>query len=199
MQRTHSSTTPPSAVTQSRTLSASSSTPFSPMKPMRAAPASLALVPPLPALIEPEQKVQILAEIRACAVVFGNIAEHRKRLAQLARLIPDFSVFRILCLEDIQYAWIEDRKQKTRYARSRRLAWRYLFKPFAQIHGITQTLSIKALDRQGNYACALVDHKAPSRWDTFMSLGLNLGIPQHDLDVLYAKTDEAQQPAALTG
>ena len=150
-------------------------------------------------MIAAHEKEQVFAAVRACAVVTANAAEHRKRLAQLARLIPDFAVFRLLCLEDIRLAWIEDREQQTRRARSRRLAWQHLFKPFARIHRITQRLSIKALDRQGNYACSLADYELPDPWDTFMSLGLNLGIPRHNLAALYTKTDQAKQSAALIG
>ena len=114
--------------------------------------------------IDKHDKAQVLAAVRACAQGRANAAQHKELLAERARLIPTFHVFRSLVLEDLRAAYDEDRQNKTRSAKNRRLSWLALYKPFAVLRGIKKALDIKALDRSGNYQCELVEREAPDEW-----------------------------------
>jgi hypothetical protein len=128
-------------------------------------------------LIDARDKALVFVAVRACAQGRGNAAQHRSLLAERAGLIPTFYVFRALVLEDLRDAYCEDRENKTRTARLRRLSWLTLFKSFARLHRIDQVLKISALDHSGNYACELVDKEAPDLWDRWIALGCRLGVP----------------------
>lgn len=135
------------------------------------------------------QKARLFAFTRAYGAARTSAFEHRERLKEAAGLIPGFSAFRHWCLEDIKAAWLEDRERKTRQAKSRRLTWLHLFKPFARLHRIGQALEICALDRQGNYLCELVERAAPKRnWGQLVRLAREFGIQESDL---LALADEA--------
>ena len=135
-------------------------------------------------LIDAHDKAQVLAAVRACAQGRANAAQHKALLAERARLIPTFHVFRSLVLEDLRAAYEEDRLNKTRSARNRRLSWLALYKPFAALRNIKKVLDIKALDRSGNYECVLVEREAPDEWNRFVKLGAGYGITEADLYAL---------------
>lgn len=146
-------------------------------------------------LIDPRDKARVLSAVRECAAGVASAAQHRTLLAERARLIPDFSAFRSLVLEDLREAYIEDREMKTRGAKNRRRVWLNLFKPFARLHKIGERLVIRALDRSGNYECALVEREAPDLWGKFVRLGAGFGMSEAELVELYRRTQtrKAQQ------
>ena len=121
--------------------------------------------------ITAQNKAQVFAAVRACAQGRANAAQHQELLAERARLIPTFDVFRALVLEDLRAAYDEDRLHKTRSAKNRRLSWLALYKPFAALLDIKKALDIKALDRSGNYQSELVEREAPHEWHRFVKLG----------------------------
>ena len=121
--------------------------------------------------ITAQNKAQVFAAVRACAQGRANAAQHQELLAERARLIPTFHVFRALVLEDLRAAYDEDRLHKTRSAKNRRLSWLALYKPFAALRDIKKALDIKALDRSGNYQSELVEREAPDKWHRFVKLG----------------------------
>lgn len=147
-------------------------------------------------LIDPRDKARVLSAVRECAAGVASAAQHRTLLAERARLIPDFSAFRSLVLEDLREAYEEDRLQKTRAAKNRRRVWLNLFKPFARLRQIKEALVIRALDRSGNYECALVEREAPDRWGKFTELGARFGISEADLIALYERARERAKKRA---
>ena len=177
MQPTHSGTTRPSAVTQNRTLRLIANAAFYPN-------------------INADRKAQVFAAVRANAGARANAAQHQKLLAERARLIPDFHVFRALVLEDLRQAYQDDRLHKTRAAKNRRLSWTALYKPFAALRGIDQALCIQALDRSGNYRCELIDAvPPPDQWQRFVKLGAVYGITEAQLTTLYRQQTRGKQRA----
>ena len=91
--------------------------------------------------IDAHDKALVLAAVRACAQGRANAAQHKELLAERARLIPTFHVFRSLVLEDLRAAYDEDRQNKTRSAKNRRLSWIALYKPFATLRDIKPAVS----------------------------------------------------------
>lgn len=134
------------------------------------------------------QKARLFGFTRAYGAARTSAFEHRARLREAAGLIPGFSAFRQWCLEDIKAAWLEDRERGTRQAKNRRLAWLHLFKPFARLHRIGQALEIRALDRQGNYCCELVEKAEPDRWRQLVRFAREFGIRERDLAALAQET-----------
>lgn len=132
-------------------------------------------------------KAQIFAAVRAGATGRANAAQHQKLLVERARLIPDFNLFRSLVLEDLRAAYDEDRLNKTRSAKNRRLSWMALYKPFAALRKIDKALLIRAIDRSGHYRCELSDKVAPDQWQQFIKLGAAYGITEAELDALYRR------------
>ena len=141
-------------------------------------------------------KALVFVAVRACAQGRGNAVQHRSLLAERGRLIPTFHVFRALVLEDLREAYVEDRQNKTRSAKNRRLSWIALYKPFAALRGIDKALLIRALDRCGNYRCELVEREAPDLWDRFVKLGAGYGITEAQLSALYQRAQEQSQKRA---
>ena len=137
-------------------------------------------------------KQEVLAMVRTCITVRTNAAQHIKRLAEHAQLIPSFHLFRALVLEDLRAAYDDDRTNQTRCAKNRRLSWMALFKPFAKQNSINQALHIQALDRSGNYQCDLIDKAPRDQWEQFVKLGAVYGIGEAKLNTLY-------QEALLSG
>lgn len=90
-------------------------------------------------MIGAHEKAQVFAAGRA------NAAQHQKLLAERARLIPTFHMFRSLVLEDLREAYSEDRINRTRAAKNRRMSWMALYKPFAALRDIDKALVIRAL------------------------------------------------------
>ena len=155
-------------------------------------------------LIDARDKALVFVAVRACARGRANTAQHQKLLAERAGLIPSFNVFRALVLEDLRDAYCEDRENKTRTARLRRLSWLTLFKPFARLHRIDQVLKIRALDHSGNYTCELVDKEAPDLWSRWIDLGSRLGVPHaqmmqqwRDAEGVVARRDERKASGHL--
>lgn len=142
------------------------------------------------------EKAQIFAAVRANATGRANAAQHQKLLAERARLIPTFHVFRSLVLEDLRVAYNEDRLNKTRAAKNRRLSWMALYKPFAALRGINKALLIQAIDRGGNYRCELIDKIQPDLWQQFIKLGAGYGITETELDALYRRAQARGQQRA---
>ena len=147
-------------------------------------------------LIDTHDKAQVLAAVRACAQGRANAAQHKELLAERARLIPTFHVFRALVLEDLRAAYDEDRLNKTRSAKNRRSSWLALYKPFAALRDIKKALDIKALDRSGNYQCELIEREAPDEWRRFIKLGAGYGITEAQLMALYQRAQEQNQKRA---
>ena len=142
-----------------------------------------------PTLTEHE-KGRVFAAVRTCATERANAAQYRKLLAERAQLIPTFHLFKMLVLEDLRTAYSEDRLNRTRAAKNRRLSWMALFKPFAALRGIDKALVIQALDRSGNYQCELTDKTQPDMWERFVRLGADYGIEEEELDTLSRRAQE---------
>ena len=147
-------------------------------------------------LIDARNKARVFAAVRECAAGRATAAQHKKLLAERARLIPTFHVFRSLVLEDLREAYIEDRQNKTREAKYRRLAWLTLFRHFAKRNRISQALKIQALDHSGNYACELLDQEAPDQWGKLVKLAAGFGIDEAELMVLYQHAQERSRKHA---
>ena len=147
-------------------------------------------------LIDPNHKAQVFAAVRACAGMRANAQQHKRLLADRARLIRNFHVFRSLVQEDLREAYIEDRQNKTRTAANRRRAWMNLFKPFAGLRGIKQAMAINALDRQGIYECELVDKESPGHWDKLVKLAAEYGLTEAYLLAGYRHAQEARTKRA---
>ena len=147
-------------------------------------------------LIDAHDKAQVLAAVRACAQGRANAAQHKALLAERARLIPTFHVFRALVLEDLRAAYDEDRLNNTRSAKNRRSSWLALYKPFAALRDIKKALDIKALDRGGNYQCELIEREAPDEWRRFVKLGAGYGITEAQLMALYQRAQDQIQKRA---
>lgn len=150
-------------------------------------------------LLDPRHKQQILIAVVACEGHHKQNAEYREMLRERARLVPDFSVFRLLCIESMQQAYGLDQEEKgiKRRTKYRRLAWLAFFKHFAQHKNIIRDCQIKAINREGAYQCSLVEKKTSGTWEEFIALGSKkLGIPKAKLNALYADTYEAKQATA---
>ena len=147
-------------------------------------------------LIDAHDKAQVLAAVRACAQGRANAAQYKALLAERARLIPTFHVFRSLVREDLRAAYGEERLNKTRSAKNRRSSWLALYKPFAALRDIKKVLDIKALDRSGNYQCELIEREAPDEWRRFVKLGAGYGITEAQLMALYQRAQEQNQKRA---
>lgn len=131
--------------------------------------------------IDPRLKARLLAVVRACAKEQGQVQAHRARLAEQAGVIPNFGVFRELCLEDLAEAYREDRQHGARAQKNRRRVWLNLFKPFARLHGIQKRLAIRAIDRGGHYRCELAAPQVPDHWEQWFRLGQRLGIAEAEM------------------
>ena len=147
-------------------------------------------------LIDAHDKAQVPAAVRACAQGRANAAQHKELLAERARLILTFHVFRSLVLEDLRIAYGEDRLNKTRSAKNRRSSWLALYKPFAALRDIKKALDIKALDRSGNYQCELIEREPPDEWRRFVKLGAGYGITEAQLMALYQRAQEQNRKRA---
>ena len=126
----------------------------------------------------------VLAAVRHGALQRNDAAANRRKLKEKARLLRDFEHFRRLCLGDLRQAWIEDRQEKTRNARNRRLTWLALYRHYAACCGETRRLKIVALGRQGNYVCELVDPQPDDGWDKLVNQAQAFGISEQDLMTL---------------
>ena len=126
----------------------------------------------------------VLAAIRAGAHARGHAATLRRALRDNARLFADFNHFSRLCLGDLRDAFIEDRQAHTRLAKNRRLTWLAMFRYFAAHAGIDRDLKILALDRQGHYACRLIDRVPPDEWGKLVRLAHAFGITERELNAL---------------
>ena len=111
--------------------------------------------------IDARVKARLFATVRAQAAARSSVDTYQASLAEQAGLIPDFGVFRQLCLEDLAEAYHEDRKLHGRAQKNRRRVWLNLFKPFARLHRIREHLAIRAIDRGGHYLCELVEPPGP--------------------------------------
>ena len=141
---------------------------------------------------DPQGKARLFLFTRAYAGQRASVCEYRKRLQELAGTILGFGQFRQWCLEDMKDAFLEDRQKGTRQAMNRRMAWLHLFKHFARLHRIAQALEIRALDRQGNYSCELVEKTEPDRWGEFVRLARRFGIGERELSALAERARPAQ-------
>ena len=128
--------------------------------------------------------IQILTAIHASATVRGNLTALHGALQQRACLFTDFNHFSRLCLTDLRQAFADDRASKTRLTKNRRRAWFTMFRYFAAHAGIQRSLEIRALDRQGNYSCRLIDRMAPDEWDKLLRQAKIFGITEAELSVL---------------
>jgi hypothetical protein len=131
----------------------------------------------------------ILATVRQGAGGRRHNLANRRALKEKAAYLANFEHFRRLCLADLRQAFHEDRQEGTRSVKYRRLAWTTLFGHFADYHRIGKALRIQALDRQGNYACELIDsqHEEEDDWEEFVALAKQFGIRRHDLLALRKK------------
>ena len=137
------------------------------------------------AFIDPRVKARLFATVRAQAGARSSVEDHQASLAEQAGLIPNFGVFRQLCLEDLAEAYHDDREFHARSQKNRRRVWLNLFKPFARLNRILEQLTIRAIDRGGHYVCELVEPRAPDRWEQWFRLGRKLGVREAELMRLY--------------
>lgn len=126
----------------------------------------------------------ILQVIRANVIGRCNAMAHRRALNEKACLIVDFDHFRRLCVGDLRDAFNDDRQPRSRMARNRRRTWLAMFRCYAKYAGIEQGIRIVALDRQGHYACELVDNIRKDEWSRFVRLAENFGIDEVSLERL---------------
>lgn len=131
-----------------------------------------------------ENSAAILATIRAGAQMRGCAAALRRALRDKAHLFADFNHYSRLCIGDLREAYLEDRQNKTRSAKNRRLTWLAMYRHFAAHAGIVKNLEIIALDRQGNYACRLTDKAPPDEWGKLLQLAGTFGITGRELEAL---------------
>lgn len=131
----------------------------------------------------------ILATVQASSDTRGHATTHRRALQAQAHHLTSFEHFRRLCLADIHMAYHADRQASSRRLKYRRLAWLALFRYYARHRGINQTLTLAALDRQGNYTCTLTDKKTQSAatpdWRKLVRLARPFGITEHELTLLW--------------
>lgn len=144
---------------------------------------------------DPNAKARLFALTRAWGAQRTSAMEHRRRLQEAAGLVPGFERFRQWCLEDIKAAFFEDRQSGTRLAKNRRLAWLHLFKYFARLRKLDRALEIRALDRQGNYTCELVERTQADRWGRLVRLAAEFGIGERDLLALCERPGGATEKA----
>ena len=138
----------------------------------------------------------ILAVIHTGVLGRRDALAHRNALKDKARLFADFGHFSSLCVTDLRDAFNDDRAARSRMAKNRRRTWLAMARYFAQHAGIDQAIRIIALDRQGNYACQLVDKIARDDWQKFVQLGQQFGV---DEDALRALCADAPGYSADTG
>ena len=135
----------------------------------------------------------ILAVIHTGVLGRRDALAHRSALKDKARLFADFGHFSRLCVTDLRDAFNDDRAARSRMAKNRRRTWLAMARYYAKHACIDQTIRIIALDRQGNYACQLVDKVARDDWQRFVQLGQQFGIKEDALLALCA--DEQGNPA----
>lgn len=126
----------------------------------------------------------ILEVIRGGAYGRTNAYANHRALQAKAGWFTGFAHFRSLCIGDLRQAYDDDRRDKTRTTKNRRLTWLAMFRCFAIHAGIDKDLEIIALDRQGNYACNLTDKSPADDWEKFVRLGERFGIAEEELDAL---------------
>lgn len=131
----------------------------------------------------------ILATVRHGAGGRRNNLSHRRALKEKASYLTGFEHFRRLCLTDLRHAFNDDREEGARSLKYRRLAWLTLFRHFADHYRIEKSLRIEALDRQGNYACELIDVSSSEEddWTKLVALAKQFGIRERDLRALADK------------
>lgn len=133
---------------------------------------------------------EILALVRAGASGRQSAAAHRRALQEKASLFVDFEHFRRLCLGDLHAAFVDDRQARIgqradpvtpRMTKNRRRCWLAAFRCYARHAGIAQGLEIVAIDRQGHYACRLIDKAPADDWDRLVRLAEGFGIDEASL------------------
>jgi hypothetical protein len=128
----------------------------------------------------------ILNTVRAGSGAYFNVSERCAALKEKAGWIVDFDHFRRLCLSDMRQAFDEGCSEGKQAAHNRKRTWHTLFNYCAARLKITRKLAIKALDRQGNYLCMLVekDEDEDAAWQEFLRLGRRFGILNTQLETL---------------
>jgi hypothetical protein len=150
-------------------------------------------------LIDPAIKVRLFVLVRVCAQGLANAETHKAGLANQAALIPNFAVFRQLCMEDLTEAFHEDRRDHVHVTRNRKRVWLNLFKPFARLNRITQALAITAIDHQGHYLCELTEPRLPDLMGQWLRIGVRLGLSEAHMMALYQRNAHTgRQHDALT-
>lgn len=161
---------------------------------------SNAKTPLAPALAMPPDDVNraILAVIHTGMLGHRDALAHRSALKDKARLFADFDHFSRLCVTDLRDAFNDDRAARSRMAKNRRRTWLAMSRYYARHAGIDQAIRIIALDRQGNYACQLVDKVARDDWQKFVQLGEQFGIDEAALLALFPDAQGNPADGAIT-
>lgn len=143
----------------------------------------------------------ILAVIHTGVLGHRDALAHRSALKDKSRLFADFGHFSRLCVTDLRDAFNDDRAARSRMAKNRRRTWLAMARYYTQHAGIDQAIRIIALDRQGNYACELVDRVARDDWQKFVQLGQQFGIEEDALLALRSDASAlvARRPLRLVG
>lgn len=135
---------------------------------------------------------EILDLVRAGATGRQNAATHRRALREKAGLFIDVAHFCRLCIGDLLTAFGDDREARRsgakttadgsgRLTRNRRRSWLAAFRAYARHAGIERGLEIVALDRQGHYACRLIDKAPTDDWAKLVRLAEEFGIDEERL------------------
>ena len=143
-----------------------------------------------------QRDAAILATVRATSNTHTHATIHRRALREKARYITGITHFRRLALSDLREAFLDDRAHGTRSAKNRRRTWLALFRHVAELQKIPQRLQITALDRQGNYACNLIDPlPRQSHWPKLVRLAQEFGITEKALTALWQSSQTGQRSA----
>lgn len=135
-----------------------------------------------PAPVPPEDiNNAILAVIHTGVLGRRDALAHRSAVKYKARRFAHFGHFSSLCVTDLRDAFNDDRTARSRMAKNRRRTWLAMARYYARHAGIDQAIRIIALDRQGTYACQLVNKVARDDWQKFVQLGEQFGITEEAL------------------
>ena len=150
-----------------------------------------------------QQYARVLGVVRHAARYRRETRERGGTLREAARLMPHFSVFKILCLLDLSKTWREDRENKVRSVHHRRDTWEVVYRYWYRAHGNADdppTVRIRSVNRRGVYEVLPVEDRRTSDalWGRLLDCGIALHIPKEALDAFRAKNEHHAEIAAAS-
>ena len=135
-------------------------------------------------------KLRVLEVIRHKSAGLASLHRQSALLREVARLVPDFAMFRALCIESMSSAWKDDRLNKRLTTQSVRRSWERLFRHFARQKHIDDAMTIKAINRAGLYECTLTPRQERGNdWKLMLRLGKQYGILPGEFEYLVRKAE----------